>query len=83
MSVLEATPTALDRLERISSQAREVHVGVVLAAFVASVLMWVGRIPAYAVKAVVWSCCAVAEGYREVRPPAERDRQRVARGGGS
>lgn len=66
MTVVDAT---LAPVERISAQVREVRVGLVLLGLVAAVLMWVGRIPAFVVTALVWATVAVREGYREVRPP--------------
>lgn len=66
MTVIDA------QVDRITAQARQVHAGRALLAFVAVLLMWVGRVPAYAVTAVVWSAVAMREGYRDVRPPVRR-----------
>lgn len=58
-----------DRLDGITTQAREVDFGRALLAFAALILMWVGRIAGAAVMALAWSYVAVRTGYRDVRPP--------------
>lgn len=70
MTVLDV-PT--ERLDAISVQARQVHVGRVLLAFVAALLIGLGRCGGGAVNAVVWACLAVREGYRDARAPQRRD----------
>ncbi len=64
MTVLQA-----ERIDAISAQARQVHIGRVLLAFIAAVLIGVGRAVGMAVNGVVWSVLAVREGYRDARAP--------------
>lgn len=69
MTVLQVP---VERVDAISAQARQVHVGRLLLTFVAAVLMGVGRCVGWLVNAVVWSAVAVREGYRDARAPRSR-----------
>ncbi|HEU4542211.1 MAG TPA: hypothetical protein VFR23_13870 [Jiangellaceae bacterium] len=68
--------TLLDRvpLERITTEAREVHVGRTLATLIAGLLYLVGWVAArvFAVVwfGVAWSATAVKVGWEEARKPA-------------
>jgi hypothetical protein len=68
-------PVGRDPVARVRAQAREVHAGASVLLFVVTLLMWVGRVPAYLVNATVWTFLAVREGYRDVRPPPVRAEQ--------
>ncbi len=67
MTVLHA-----ERLDVLSAQAREVHVGRLLLAFVATVLILLGRCVGGVVNGLVWATLAVREGYRDARAPRGR-----------
>jgi hypothetical protein len=58
-------------VEKVTDEARQVNVGRALAAAVALVLLFVGRLAGWFVTAVVWTFVAVRVGYREVRPRPE------------
>lgn len=60
---------ATQRIEVISAQARQVHIGRVLLTAAAAVLLGIGRAAGGLVNAVVWSCVAIREGYRDARSP--------------
>lgn len=70
-TVLENATT--QRIEVISAQARQVHVGPVLLAFVAAVLIGAGRCAGGLINGMVWACLAIREGYRDARAPRQRD----------
>lgn len=70
MTVLEYAPT--ERIDAISAQAREVHVGRLLLAFVAATLILLGRCAGGVVNGLVWAALAVREGYRDARAPRGR-----------
>lgn len=67
--VLERVP-----VDRITAQAREVHIGRTLLALVAALLFGVGWLAAKIVGvlwlALAWSAVAVREGWREARKPS-------------
>jgi hypothetical protein len=60
---------SVDQLDTISAQAREVHVGRLVLAFIAAVLIGFGRCVGAVVNAAVWSFLAMREGYRDARAP--------------
>ncbi len=70
MTVLEYAST--DRLDAISAQAREVHVGRLILAFVAATLIQGGRCAGGVVNGLVWAGLAVREGYRDARAPRRK-----------
>ncbi len=69
------TASALDRLpvDEITAQARQVRFGRTLLNLIAFTLIMVGKSFGLLWLAVVWSCLAVREGWREVHPPKVSD----------
>jgi hypothetical protein len=69
MTVIDAP---VDRIDQITTEAREVQPGRALLGLIATLLIAVGRLVGLLVMATAWSYVAVRTGYRDVRRPVRR-----------